>query len=74
MKFKWLTHSKKFALGFAYTALAVLVAYGILARAYPKKTTIGPNPITPGWQQEGKVKFKANLSQTKVVQGSDGLI
>jgi len=75
MKLRWLLQSKKFALGCAYVSLGVLVAYGVAAgRPGPKPILpIGDPPLTL-WTDKGDVKVKAQLSQTKVVQGSDGLI
>jgi Ca-activated chloride channel family protein len=75
MKLHWLLQSKKFAQGCAYTALGLLVAYGLIAHGREPKpiTPIGDPPLAE-WQQQGNVKVKANLSQTKVVQGSDRLV
>jgi Ca-activated chloride channel family protein len=75
MKLHWLLQSKKFALGCAYAALGLLVAYGLIAHARePKPITPIGDPPTAVWQSGGNVKVKASLSQTKVVQGSDGLV
>src|SRR5262245_49477956 len=75
MKIRWLTKSKKFAMGCAYASLAVLVSYGLFARAQSsKKITPTPPPLTTVWKEQGKVKIKSSLSQNKVVQGSDGLV
>lgn len=74
MKLKWLARSKKFALGFAYASLGALLTYGLVARAYTEKSKIPAEPLKPFWTEQGKVKVKTGLSQTKVVQGGDGLI
>jgi Ca-activated chloride channel homolog len=75
MKIRWLTKSKKFALGCAYASLAVLVSYGLFARAQSNKKPIPAGPsLATVWKELGKVKVKSSLSQNKVVQGSDGLV
>ncbi len=75
MKLSWLTRSKKFALGCAYLSLGVLLTYGLVARAFPDKVKLPlTDPLKPAWQQQGKIKLRTGVSQTKVLQGSDGLI
>ncbi len=76
MKLEWITHSKKFALGCAYASLGILLTYGLVTRAFPHRAKFDPviNPVSPFPQTQGKVKVTTGLSQTKVVQGSDGLV
>ncbi|MFO1519613.1 MAG: VWA domain-containing protein [bacterium] len=74
MKLKWLTRSKNFARSCAWASLVVLIGYGLIARAHSPKRTSTEEPTVPAWKSEGNVRVKASLSQTKVVQGSDGLV
>ena len=75
MKVKWLANSKKFALGCAYLALGGLLIYGVVARGGFGKSIAAVKPAgEPAWQTQGKIKVRTGLSQTKVLQGSDGLV
>jgi len=73
MKFQFLTNSRRVAQTCAAVLLAVLVAYGAAGRAF-KKSPPGLQPADTGWKTAEDLKVRAGLSQTKVVQGSDGLI
>lgn len=65
--------SRRLSQAAAALVLAGILIYGAAGRA-GKKTTEGPGPVDTGWKNAGSVSVKANLSQTKVVQGSDGLV
>ncbi len=56
----------------ASVVLAGLVIYGAIGRA--KSAPPNPGPSDTGWKSSGGIKTRAGLSQTKVVQGSDGLV
>lgn len=65
---------KKISKYCAYAALAGLLIYGAVGRAFKSSSPHGPDPQDPVWKQTGQVWTRASLSQTKVVQGSDGLV
>ncbi|HLD44706.1 MAG TPA: VWA domain-containing protein [bacterium] len=86
MKFKHLMYSRKLTQWLGLVMLTCLIAYGAQAKIWPDpKITncpVGANCITPTtvtppvatWQKSGPVQAKAQLSQYKVLQGSDGMI
>ncbi len=79
MKLKSLIYSKRFSQVFGVVLLVCLIAYGVVAQVKPTKVSPIDTHNTglsngSGWQQGGLLKAKGTLSQTKVVQGSDGQI
>lgn len=79
MKLKYLMHSKKFVQMLSLAFLACLVAFAVYARISQVKPLITLLPQTPQqtqteWKTTGPIKARVNLSQNKVLQGSDGLV
>jgi len=72
MNFRWLSTPKKTALVTAYTAVIAFVGYGLSTCSHAQKKS--ELPLKTVWKQNGPVKASSQLSQTKVVQGSDGLL
>lgn len=71
METQILSRPRRLAQAAAALVLAGLLIYGAAGRAGRKIPT---GPVDTGWKTEGPIKVRANLSQTKVVQGSDGLV
>jgi Ca-activated chloride channel homolog len=73
MKPQFNARSRRLAQVASAVVLAGLLIYGAVGRA-SRKGPAGPAPVDTGWKSAGAVNVRANLSQTKVVQGSDGLV
>ncbi|MBU0504872.1 MAG: VWA domain-containing protein [bacterium] len=76
MKLKQLIYSKKLAQIIGVFMLTCFLAYGVVGQVSARKimpTTAGSQQVGT-WQYAGLVRSKANLSQTKVLQGSDGQV
>jgi Ca-activated chloride channel homolog len=76
MKAKHLIYSKKLAQIIGIFVLTCLMTYGAVAKTRMISTTsVVPGPVAVGsWQYAGLVRAKANVSQTKVIKGTDGQI
>lgn len=66
-------HPRRIGQALVAVFLAGLIVYGAVGRASSHKTAPA-GPVDSGWKTGGNVKVRANLSQTKVIQGSDGLV
>jgi Ca-activated chloride channel family protein len=69
---KFLFHARRTGQALVAVLLAGLIAYGAVGRASSKTAPAGP--VGSGWKAQGGVKVRSNISQTKVVKGSDGLV
>lgn len=76
MKLDTLFNSKKFARLTGLALLSSLVVCGVIAKTMSSvpTTTSGAVPQTGPWQNGNGVKARAQLSQDKVLIGSDGLV
>jgi len=71
MKRELLKRPRKIAQALTALVLAGLLTYAAAGRAARKGP---PGPADTGWKTEGQIKIRSGLSQTKVIQGSDGLV
>lgn len=71
MKPEFLKRPRKVAQAVTALVLAALLTYAAAGRAARKAP---PGPADTGWKTAGQIKIRSGLSQTKVIQGSDGLV
>ncbi|HSA60210.1 MAG TPA: VWA domain-containing protein [bacterium] len=74
---KFNLHPRRIGQALVAVLLAGLIVYGAVGRASSHRAAPA-GPADTGWKTQGAagghVKVRSNLSQTKVVQGSDGLV